>query len=168
VKSDDGVRIKVTDLVITSDAPKVRVSPLFEALLHAASGLMKGNNPSAAVFVAQTAIEVCTERLINGLLKARDTEFLGEWIDSRLPSYNIVNKTVRKLYEAVSEDTDLKQQAFWNRLQDHVELRNDIAHEGRFATPDEGKASVTVAGEVIRYLTGIAKQRDVDLDRGSR
>src|SRR4030095_14629736 len=36
-----------------------------------------------------------------------------------------------------------------------------------FATPDDGKASVTVAGEVIGYLTGIAKQRDVDLDRGS-
>ncbi len=49
--------------------PLVRISPLFEALLVCADGLLtRAHQSSAAVLVAQTAIEVCTQRLITKLL----------------------------------------------------------------------------------------------------
>jgi len=54
---------------------------------------------------------------------------------------------------------------FWtsNRLKTHVELRNEIAHQGRFATPAEAQASIDVAREVISYLTAVAAAQSIDL-----
>jgi hypothetical protein len=43
-------------------------------------------------------------------------------------------------------------------------VRNDIAHEGRFATTAEGQASLAVAREIIQYLTSIAAQHAIALD----
>ena len=146
--------------------PLVRISPLYEALLHSADGLAnRVHQHTVAVLVAQTAIEVCTDRLITKLLDQRGAKFLEKWIDDRLPNYNIGNEQVRKLYEAVSSDTQLVNQPFWtsNRLKDHVQLRNDVAHQGRVATPAEAQASLAVAREVISYLTGIATQHVIDL-----
>jgi len=153
-------------IAIGVTAPTVRISPLFEALLQSANGLLKGKNFSAAVLVAQTAIEVCTERLITKLLDRRGASFLSGWIDDSLTSYNIGSEKVRKLYQVASGDAAIAQQLFWNRLKDHEKLRNKIAHEGRFATEDEAKASLEVAWEVVGYLTSIAKQHGIDLDLG--
>jgi hypothetical protein len=145
--------------------PTVKISSLFEALLTSSHGLLtRVNQPSAAVLVAQTAIEVCTARLIGKLLDKLGASVLEDWINKRLQNYNIANETVRPLYQALSSDTQIAQQPFWPRLQTHVQLRNDIAHEGRFATEDEAQASITVAREVIGYyLTGIATRHAIDL-----
>jgi hypothetical protein len=81
-----------------TERPIVKISPLFEALLNSADGLLsRVNQPSAAVLIAQTAIEVCTERLITKLLDKRGVKFLEDWIDARLPNYEIFNPTVRPL-----------------------------------------------------------------------
>jgi hypothetical protein len=153
------------DLSMVGEKPIVKISPLFEALLHSANGLLKGEHYSAAILVAQTAIEVCTERLVGKFLDKRGASFLDKWVDDRLQNYNIFNSAVRTLYEAVSGDAALVQQGFWtsSRLKSHVELRNDIAHEGRFATPDEAKDSLDVAWEVVRYLTAVAAAQSIDL-----
>src|SRR5690348_11607485 len=154
------------DCVMASDPPTVKISPLYDALLHSADGLSnRVHQHSVAVLVAQTAIEVCTQRLITKLLDQRGATFLEKWIDDRLQNYNIRTETVRKLYEAVSSDAQLVNQPFWtsNRLIDHIELRNDVAHQGRVATPAQAQASLDVAREVITYLTGIATQHSIDL-----
>jgi hypothetical protein len=151
-------------MALTGEKSVIKISPLFEALLNSADGLLnRVNQPSAAVLVAQTAIEVCTERLVSKLLDKRGANFLEDWIDARLPNYNIANETVRSLYQALSSDTQIAQRPFWQRLGSHVQLRNDIAHEGRIAREDEAQASITVAREVIDYLTGIAAQHAIDL-----
>jgi len=153
-------------IAITGQKAIIKISPLFEALLNSADGQSnRVHQHSAAVLVAQTAIEVCTQRLITKLLDKRGGKFLEDWIDDRLQNYNIRNETVRKLYEAVSLDTQLVNQPFWtsSRLKHHVELRNDVAHQGRVATPAEAQASLAVAHEVISYLTGIATQHGIDL-----
>ena len=163
--NDPPISPKAADATLGVSAPIVRISPLFEALLHSANGLLKADNPSAAVLVAQTAIEVCTERLITRLLDKRGTSFLAEWIDDSLVNYNIASEKVRKLYEAVSTDKTIAQQPFWSLLQAHVQLRNDIAHQGRFATQTQGQASHDVAWQVVRYLSDTAGQHSIDLDR---
>jgi hypothetical protein len=99
-------------IAIGVTAPTVRISPLFEALLQSANGLLKGKNFSAAVLVAQTAIEVCTERLITKLLDRRGASFLSRWIDDSLTSYNIGSEKVRKLYQVASGDAAIAQQLF--------------------------------------------------------
>jgi len=146
--------------------PLVRISPLYEALLNSADALSnRVHQHSAAVLVAQTAIEVCTQRLIGKLIQARGVAYLDKWMRKQMRNYNIVNSPVRELYEALSSDTQFVNQPFWtsNRLTDHVELRNRIAHRGHIATPAEAQASITVAREVISYLTGIATQHAIDL-----
>ena len=163
--NDPPISPKAADATLGVSAPIVRISPLFEALLHSANGLLKADNPSAAVLVAQTAIEVCTERLITRLLDKRGASFLAEWIDDSLVNYNIASEKVRKLYEAVSTDKTIAQQPFWGLLQAHVQLRNDIAHQGRFATQTQGQASHDVAWQVVRYLSDTAGQHSIDLDR---
>lgn len=153
-------------LQIKGQTPGVKISPLYEALLVSAHGLWeRAKQPNAAVLVAQTAIEVCTQRLITKLLDQRGGKFLEDWIGERLQNYNIRNEMVRKLYEAVSSDTQFVKQPFWtsHRLENHVELRNDIAHEGRSVTNVEAQASITVAREVISYLLAIAALHGIDL-----
>jgi hypothetical protein len=152
-------------IALTGEKAVIKISPLFEALLNSADGLLtRVNQPSAAVLVAQTAIEVCTARLIGKLLDKLGASILEYWIDNRLQNYNIANETVRSLYQALSSDTQIAQQSFWQRLQSHVQLRNDIAHEGRFATQAQGQASLAVTREVIEYLTSIAAQHAIALD----
>ena len=152
-REDTPITPNVGGLVLVGDAPTVRISPLFEALLNSAGQLLKDGHPSAAVLVAQTAIEVCTERIVSKFIAARGATFLSKWIDDRLDNYNIFNEAVRRLYQALSSDAALVNQGFWtsSRLKNHVELRNDIAHEGRQASLVEAQASVKVAREAIQY-----------------
>jgi len=83
---------------------------------------------------------VCTERILTKFLDKRGASFVSEWIDDSLVNYNIGSERVRDLYQAVSGDTAIAQQRFWNRLKIHVELRNKVAHEGRFAIEAEAQS----------------------------
>src|SRR5262245_7584407 len=61
----------------------VAVSPLFEALLNSARQLLAIGQHGAAVLIAQTAIEVCTERVIARSLQQGGAAFLRDWIHRR-------------------------------------------------------------------------------------
>jgi hypothetical protein len=162
-----------TSLQFGSDAPGIRLSPLFEALRNSARHLITEpapssppiKQPSAAVIIAQTAIEVCTERIITRSLVRRGAEFLSDWVDGRVPNYNVFREDVKALYKAVTEDTTITEQDFWSsgRLKAHVELRNAIAHRGRIATPEEAAASITVAEQIIDHMSKAAARKSLDL-----
>lgn len=170
---DTPITPKVASLQLGSDAVTIRMSPLFEALRNSARHLIKEpppsspwvKQPSAAVIIAQTAIEVCTERIITRSLVRRGAEFLSDWVDGRLPNYNVFREDVKALYKAVTEDATIAEQDFWSsgRLKAHVELRNAIAHRGRIATPEEAAASITVAEQIIAHMSNIAASTSLDL-----
>jgi hypothetical protein len=162
----------MTDHSITPEAgssgmeghlPGIRLSPLFEALLNSTRHLISIRQPTAAVVTAQTAIEVCTERLISKSLALRGAAFLDAWIDDRLRSYNVESDHVKSLYKAVTEDITITDQPFWRDLKAHVKLRNEIAHEGKTATEQEANVSLIVAEQIINHMTSIAASKSLDL-----
>jgi len=155
-------------LVITGESVSIKMSPLFEALLNSSRHLIKlgpASAASAAVIIAQTAIEVCTERVISRFLARDVAADLHSWIVGRLINYNVARKDVKALYKAVTKDVTITDQAFWTsgRLKAHVELRNDIAHRGKTATTEEAMASVVVAEEIINHMVGVAGKKSLDL-----
>ena len=168
-KPDDVLRVPGTGkLAGAGEAVSIRMSPLFEALLNSARhliGLRPVSAASAGVIIAQTAIEVCTERIISRFLAGGGAAFLHPWIDGRLTNYNVAREDVKALYKAVTEDVAITDQGFWTsgRLRAHVQLRNDIAHRGKTATTTEAMASVVVAEEIINHMVGVAGKKSLDL-----
>ena len=146
-------------MALTGHDPTVRLSPLFEALLNSARHLLQLTppQPSAAVIIAQTAIEVCTERVISKFIDRRGLTFLRAWIEDRLVNYNIQRDDVKALYKALTQDGTITAQVFWtsNRLKQHVELRNDIAHRGKVAEFEDGKASVELAEQLEQKIAAL-------------
>src|SRR5262249_26760981 len=92
--ADENLKPSVHDLVFASDPAQVKVSPLFEALLHSPNGLLKGGNPTAAVVSAQTAVEVCTER---GLVRVACTPKKERGVRSRSGSVRLGSSRDRDL-----------------------------------------------------------------------
>lgn len=168
-KQGDVLRVPGTGkLAAVGEAVSIRMSPLFEALLNSARhliGLGPASAASAAVIITQTAIEVCTERVISRFLAGRGAAFLHPWIDDPLTNYNVAREDVKALYKAVTEDATITDQGFWasGRLRAHVELRNDIAHRGKTVTTAEAMASVVVAEEIINHMVDVAGKKSLDL-----
>jgi hypothetical protein len=163
--TDDPITPEAGSLVTEGHRPGIRLSPLFEALLNSTRHLITIRQPTAAVVIAQTAIEVCTERLVSKSLALRGAAFLQAWIDDRLLNYNLAREDVKALYKAVTEDTTITDQNFWTsgRLKAHVELRNAIAHRGKTATAEEANASLIVAEQIINHMNSVAASMSLDL-----
>jgi hypothetical protein len=161
--TDNPITPGTDSLGIEGYRPGIRLSPLFEALLNSTRHLITIQQPTAAVVIAQTAIEVCTERLISKSLVLRDAAFLQAWIGDRLLNYNVFREDVKALYKAVTEDTTITNQNFWasGRLKTHVELRNAIAHRGKTATAEEANASLLVAEQIINHMNSVAASKSL-------
>jgi hypothetical protein len=152
------------DMVTASDVLTVRISPLFEALLNSASGLLKGRHYGAAVLVAQTAIEVCTERIIARALGPRAEAFHQEWLDKRTRPYILgsTKDTAKEIYQLLTGD-EITQAPFWYRLTEHVKRRHAVAHKGQSAGESEAAESLAVAWEAIRHMSKVAEGVTLDL-----
>jgi hypothetical protein len=152
------------ELVATGESVSIKLSPLFQALLNSARHLLSSGQHSAAVLVAQTAIEVCTERVIAGSLEKRGAGFLREWIDSRTRPYTLgTGGPTKSLYELLTGDQGIDRAPFWRRLTDHVKRRHAVGHRGLAVELNDAEDSVRVAGEAIQYLSGVAHGLGVDL-----
>jgi hypothetical protein len=125
----------------------------FEVLLEAAKRLRDDGHPEAAIVTAQTACEVCTERVMTETFLRRRIDYLSDPLGRLLPNYNIGNDRVRKIYEAVTNDSiAAADNARWQRFQQHVKKRQGVVHGGQEATPSDADASITVVEEVIEHV----------------
>ncbi len=157
------LRPNTGDAVFASDAPIVKISPLFEALMHSANGLLKGRHYGAAVLVTETALEVCTQRIIARALDQRNVGSLSDWIGSLRRPYILTTREIRELYEAVTGDTTIAQAPFWSRLKDHVTRRHAVAHKGQSVNDVEASESHAVVWEAIRHMSKVAAGLNLDL-----
>lgn len=125
-------------------------------LLLSARSLTSDGHFAAAVVAAQTASEVFMEGTLRELFQLRKIDnFWGE-IGAFIPNYNIAaNKKLRRLYTALSGDDDIAQKPFWRKLVDHVELRNDIVHDGNDATEAQSEASYAAVDELMNHINGV-------------
>lgn len=147
------------DIRITPDTGKLRVtgSPAWikrfphASLLQLARGLATQGFHAQAVITAQTACEVCTEAVMTRLIRSRGIDDLQEALDWMIPTYNLGNDRVRKLYVALSSD-EIEKATFWPRFKTHTERRHEAAHKGMGISAHVAEASCQVAEELIRHL----------------
>jgi hypothetical protein len=153
------------DILVVGMVPTVKIGPLFRSLLNSAQQLLSDHHYGAAVLVAETAIEVCTERIIARALGPRAEAFHQEWLDTRTRPYILGSKKrdeAKKIYQLLTGD-EITQASFWHRLTVHVERRHAVAHKGQPVEPSDAADSVAVAEEVVQHIATVAAGLNLDL-----
>jgi hypothetical protein len=129
-----------------TDAPEP-----YQALLNSAVAWHEQGQYKEAVIIAQTALELFTEKTLGHLYQVRHIEYLKPQFEHLLINYNIGNTKVSGLYMALSGD-DINQAPFWSAVNDHVELRNRLVHDGQDATEPESKRSLKAVQALIAHI----------------
>lgn len=133
----------------------VVTAPYEIILLREATTFITQKQYSIAVIIAQTACEVKTERSLATLVRANADPELGEFVNSLNLTYSITsNQTTQKLYQIVTGDESMKkikQQPFWEKLKEAVNLRNQIVHRGENCSEEQAKAAVEAAQAYLYF-----------------
>lgn len=122
-----------------------------EILLSLARDLNARREFSVTVVILQMACEISVERAISKAFSAKKVEFLEDAVNGLLPSRNIANDKVRKVYTSLTGD-EIQNQPFWPKLTDLVKWRNAAVHKGKICTDQEASTSLKAAGELVAYL----------------
>ncbi len=105
-----------------------------------------------AIILLQTGVELFTEQVFGQLYRQRHIEYLQPQLERLLfNNYSLGSDKVASLYEALSED-NLREQPFWSTFKQHVELRNDIVHQGGDATREQSERSIHVIEQLIAHV----------------
>ncbi len=131
--------------------PRFPPIPLYETLLVTARNLIGSNEFSVAVVVAHMACEVKVARVLTDSFQAKGLTHLEEAVVDLLPGYNLANKRIRNVYNAIKGD-DIHNQPFWAAFVASAERRNKVTHEGLIVNKEEAEASLKVARELVDYL----------------
>jgi hypothetical protein len=123
----------------------------YAALIESADTWHAQGHYKEAVILAQTAVELFTEKVLGHLYHTRHVEYLKPQFEHLLINYNIGNAKVSGLYMALSGD-DITQQPFWTHIADHVELRNKLVHDGEDATEAQSRASLDAIKALIAHV----------------
>jgi hypothetical protein len=125
----------------------------YAALIESAETWLGEGHYKEAVILAQTAVELFTEKVLGHLYHTRHIEYLKPDFERLLINYNIGNSKVSSLYMTLSGDP-LTQQSFWRAITDHVELRNKLVHDGQDATEAQARASLAAIKNLIAHVAG--------------
>ena len=123
----------------------------YQSLLAAAVASHTAGDHKVAVILAQTAVELFTAKVLAGLYRQRQVEYLKGPFEHLLINYNIGNSKVSELYMALSGD-EINQAPFWSRFTDHVQLRNNLVHDGQDATAVQAAASLAAVNQLIDHI----------------
>src|SRR6185369_14379963 len=104
-----------------SPSPLSKDREPYENLLAAAESAHEQAQYKEAVILAQTALELFTEKILGQLYVTRHIEYLKTEFEHLLINYNMANAKVSGLYIALSNDP-ITQAPFWSDLAAHNEL----------------------------------------------
>jgi len=122
-----------------------------QKLLTLAQSLIDSEEHSVSIVVAHMACEVAVDRTFTKAYTAKGIEYLEEPLESFLPSNNLGNDGVRKLYTALTGD-EIQKQPFWSRFKESAARRNKISHNGATYDQSEAEASLAVVKEFVAHL----------------
>ena len=122
-----------------------------QKLLSLAQSLIDSGEYSVSIVVAHMACEVAVDRTFTEAYKVKGIEYLEKSIESFLPSNNLGNDGVRKLYTALTGD-EIQKQPFWQRFTDSAKRRNNISHNGATYEKPEAETSLAVAKDFVKHL----------------
>ena len=126
-------------------------------LLHAARQMMVTGRHEVAVVTAQMACEVCAERVISTYFRFREVEFLEDSVEDLLPSYNLANDKVRRIYVALTQD-QIHQQYFWSEYKTMVSIRNKAVHAGVRIQESQAQMVSRIATSVVKHLQAVERR----------
>jgi hypothetical protein len=123
----------------------------FQSLIDSADTWLTQGHYKEAVILAQTALELFTEKTLGHLYQTRHVEYLKPELEHLLTNYNLANSKVSGLYIALSGDP-IRQTDFWAALTNHAELRNRLVHDGQDATENQARASLKAVKALIAHV----------------
>lgn len=123
----------------------------YDKLMASADKALEDGDYKLAIILAQTALELFTEAVLATLYRRRHIEYLKPEFERLLINYNLANAKVSSLYMALSGDP-IMHQSFWSGVQSHIELRNDIVHEGREASQVDAQRSLHAIHQLMDHI----------------
>ena len=130
--------------------------PYHHALLRTAERLLAQGEPTIAVITAHIACEVYAEQILAFAFKKRGVADVAEAVSELLPSNNLANERVRKLYTALTGD-EIQNTAFWSRFKESATLRNKAVHSRKRASAEQAQETCETAHELVKHLATIAR-----------
>lgn len=110
-----------------------------------------------SVVTSQMACEISVERTLAQFFRNQQLKHLEGPIDDLLPSYNLANEKVRKLYTAVTGDK-IQTQFFWVEYKTMVMIRNKAIHAGHRIEKSQAQMVLRVAKSILKHLTKVSQQ----------
>lgn len=126
-------------------------------LLEAVADMIVRGRYEVSVVTAQMACEICTERVLRAYFKSSGAGFIEDAIDALLPSYNISNEKVRKVYIALTAD-QIQNQFFWQEYKTLVLIRNKAVHAGSRVQESQAQMVLRVARLVVKHLQTVERR----------
>jgi hypothetical protein len=140
-----------------SGSADIKFIPYAEALIDSAQRWIDANEPSMAIIVLHTAVEVATSRVLSIGLRSKGMADLDEAIGHLVQSYNITNERIRKLYQAVTKD-DVTKRPFWGDLVESARRRNGVVHRGERFRRQDAEGGLHAARDLVSHLLVVEKQ----------
>jgi hypothetical protein len=139
----------------------------YQSLIDSAETWHEQGHYKEAVIIAQTALELFTEKTLGELYHSRRIEYLKPVFEDLLINYNLANTKVSGVYVALSGDP-IRQAPFWAALQDHAELRNKLVHDGQDATKEQSRRSLEAVKAAISHVLNMVLGRGSSMYNGSQ
>lgn len=127
--------------------------PLFES----ARSLIGDDEPRGpALIVAQAAVEVAFETLIDFALQMRSThDPLREWVtDVAVRSWSPENERVQSLWSALTGDT-ITQAPSWSSYKAGVKRRHAFAHQAARVSREQAESFVDAAERLVEHVVQV-------------
>ena len=123
-------------------------------LLETAKEMIARSRFEVAVVTCQMACEISVERVLKTYFRVKALTHLEDAIEDLLPSYNLANDKVRKLYAAMTDDP-VQKEYFWAEYKTMVSLRNKAVHAGSRIQESQAQMVLRIAGAVIKHLSRV-------------
>lgn len=131
------------------------VIPYTQRLLETAESLVERKEYSVAVVTAHMACELAAELAFARAFTARKIQELADPVMDLLPSNNLGNERVRKLFDALAGG-ELATKPFWIAFKASSERRNKAVHHGGSLSEQEARDSIAAAKQLIAHVNTIA------------
>lgn len=126
-------------------------------LLDAAMEMVAKARYEISVVTAQMACEICAERVIRVYFRRKEVAFLEGAVEELLPSYNLANEKVRRVYIALTDDP-IHQQYFWSEYKAMVSIRNKAVHAGARVQESQAQMVCRIAASVVKHLQAVERR----------
>lgn len=143
---------------MTSISPYLAVTRDYPTeLLEAARDMTLLGRHEVSVVTAQMACEICVERVLRTYFAFQNLAFLEQAVEDLLPSYNLANDKVRRIYIALTGDA-IHKEYFWPEYKTMVSIQNKAVHAGDRVQESQAQMVGRIAASVVKHLQTVERR----------